>query len=213
MLLQKGNRYRPLASLILEDKRQFSQDCLWYICGKIKPRRRQMSNQNEIFLAVALTLIKSEDGIPHTERSCLIKWDLFGGNEKISLSVLIGLLLYSTGANGELGICSRAHQNPMLALVQGDFGLGAFPLGQRSPLWRVEGGQKDRRMRCRSEMYASQNIADLNQDCMDLTSTWTCWIDNQTGLLIWDSDYELTPKMPLCSRQVCLWLAKHQCHW
>lgn len=144
MLSQKGNRYRPLASLILHDERQFSQDCLWYFCGEIKTRREQMSNQNEIFLAMALTLIKAKMEYHTQTGAAWLNEICFGGNEKISPSVLRGLLLYSTGANRELGICSWAHQNPTLALVQGDLGLGTFPSGQRSASRRVDGGQKER---------------------------------------------------------------------
>lgn len=77
--------------------------------------------------------------------------------------------------------------------------LGTFSSGQCSPLWRVEGGQKDERMRCRSEKYASQNIRNLNRDYMaavEPNSVWTCRIDNHAGLVSRDSDYELTPEMP-----------------
>lgn len=200
MLLQKGNRYRPLALLILKDKRQSSQNCLWYFSGEIKTRRKQPSKSKWDLPHWGSNINKNEDRIPHTDWSCLIKWDLFRGNEKISPSILWGLLLYSTGANPGLGICSWTHQNPTLALVWA--WTISIPLGQSSPLWRDERGQKNQRMHCLFEKYA-----------VEPNFVWTRWIDNHSGLVSRRFRLRVDSRnAPFCSRQECLCLAKHQCH-
>lgn len=89
----------------------------------------------------------------------------------------------------------------------GRFGSWNVSIGTALTLVKGWGRTKGRENAVLFWKYASQNVTHLNPDFMaaiDLTYIRTCWIDSRTALAIWDSDYELTPKMPFCSRQECL---------